>query len=109
MSLIKNEIIFLDKIFIITKINMACQENDFVKYEFRNYVLTITIKKEFPENDEEWKHSMTLLQCYYEAAKQGNYKYSIIFDIRKLVKFENSLVSVISLRLLEFLIFLFVI
>lgn len=63
---------------------MACQENDFVKYEFRNYLLTITIKKEFPESDEEWNHSMTLLQCYYEAAKQGNYKYSIIFDIRKL-------------------------
>ena len=63
---------------------MVIQENDFLKFEFENFILTVTIKKEYPIDNEEWQHSIMLLKCYYEAAQEGNYKYTILFDIRKL-------------------------
>ena len=63
---------------------MVTQENSFVKYEFNNFKLIVTIKKPYPNNDEEWKHTLLLMKCFYEAAEKGDYKYSILFDIRKL-------------------------
>lgn len=59
------------------------QKNDFVKFEFQNHILTVTILKSQPEEDE-WEYTKKIMISYYDSAVIGNFKFSILFDLRKL-------------------------
>ena len=71
---------------------MTIREDDFVKFNLdtnniNNIILFVTIKKEYP-TDIEWKNINRLITDFYKSAELKNYKFSIIFDLRKLGKLE---------------------
>jgi hypothetical protein len=59
------------------------KENNFVIFEFNKPLLTITVKEGNPTS-EEWEETKTIIKSFYESAKIGNFRFSMIFDLRKL-------------------------
>ena len=58
------------------------QKNDFVNFEFQNQILIVTILKSQPE-EEEWEFTKKVMISYYDSAEIGNFRFSILFDLRK--------------------------
>lgn len=63
---------------------MVIQKNKFVEFKFDKFILYITILKNTIPTEEEFIYTLTTMNSFYEAAKIGNYKFSIIFDIQNL-------------------------
>lgn len=59
------------------------QKNKFVIFNFENFILTVTILKEQPDEDE-WEFTKKIMISYYDSAVIGDFKFSILFDLRKL-------------------------
>lgn len=59
------------------------KENNFVIFEFRQPLLTITVKEGLP-TPEEWEETKTIIKSFYESAEIGNFRFSMVFDLRKL-------------------------
>jgi hypothetical protein len=62
---------------------VVIKKNDFIEYKFQNYILTITVLKPQPTN-EEWEFTKSTIISFYEAALKGNYRFSLIFDLQNL-------------------------
>ena len=63
-------------------------ENKFVNYTFKKPILYVTIKKLYPEEDE-WNEAVKLMKSYYDSACIGDFRFSIIFDLRKIGLLEH--------------------
>lgn len=64
-------------------------ENDFIVFYFNkdnnnNYRLLINAKTKKPLNDDIWNDTIKIMKSYYESAQKANFKFSILFDLRKL-------------------------
>lgn len=55
--------------------------NNFIKFEFNNNILMLTVNKSQP-TDEEWKNSIKVIKHIYKLAEEKNIIFSIIFDLR---------------------------
>lgn len=55
--------------------------NNFLKFEFNNNILMLTVNKSQP-TDEEWKNSIKVIKHIYKLAEEKNIIFSIIFDLR---------------------------
>jgi len=55
--------------------------NNFLKFEFNNNILMLTVNKSQP-TDEEWKNSIKVIKNIYKLAEEKNIIFSIIFDLR---------------------------
>jgi len=55
--------------------------NNFIKFEFNNNILILTVNKSQP-TDEEWKNSIKVIKHIYKLAEEKNIIFSIIFDLR---------------------------
>ena len=63
---------------------MVIQKNEFVEFKFEKFILYISILKNTIPTETEFTYTLTTMNSFYEAAKIGKYKFSIIFDIQKL-------------------------
>ena len=63
---------------------MIVKQNEFVEFKFDKLILYITIIKNIEPTNDEFNFTITTMNSFYEAAKLGNYKFSIIFDIKNL-------------------------
>ena len=57
---------------------MVVQKNKFVEFKFDKFILYISILKNTIPTEEEFIYTLTTMNSFYEAAKIGNYKFSII-------------------------------
>lgn len=68
-------------------------ENDFVKLTFNKETLRVhvLIKKELPNNDEEFEDFLTYFDNFYQACDKINQKIILFYDIRELgmLKYEQ--------------------
>ena len=55
--------------------------NNFIKFEFNNNILILTVNKSQP-TDEEWKNSIKVIKHIYKLAEEKNIIFSLIFDLR---------------------------
>lgn len=55
--------------------------NNFLKFEFNNNILILTVNKSQP-TDEEWKNSIKVIKHIYKLAEEKNIIFSLIFDLR---------------------------
>ena len=58
-------------------------KNNFSQFKFEKYILVITILKSTP-TETEWINTKKIIISYYDSAVIGNFKFSIIFDLRQL-------------------------
>lgn len=67
-------------------------ENEFVIFYFTKdniggeniYRLLVNVKTKKPQSEDIWKNTVNLMKSYYESAQKGNFRFSILFDLRKL-------------------------
>ena len=68
-------------------------ENDFVKLTFNNETLRVhvLIKKELPNNNEEFEDFLTYFDNFYQACDKINQKIILFYDLRELgmLKYEQ--------------------
>ena len=59
------------------------KSNSFVSFDFEKFVLLVTVTDKIP-SEEEWKETKTIMKSFYESAEIGNFRFSIIFDLKQL-------------------------